>query len=188
MTIPGDLAQPEHCAKAVQRTVDELGGLDVLVNNIAYQAPANEPEDITAELWERTFRTNVHSYFWTTQASLPHLQGRRVDHQHELDQRPAREQGAHRLLGDEGRDPRLHVLDGAGPRRSRHPGERGRARPGVDAALFPRRWIPRASSSSARISRWGAPRSLTRSLRRMSSSHPASSPVLLRRGAGAGRR
>jgi NAD(P)-dependent dehydrogenase (short-subunit alcohol dehydrogenase family) len=72
--IPGDLSQPEHCAEAVQRTVDELGGLEVLVNNIAYQAPTDEPEDITAEQWERTFRTNVHSYFWTTQAALPHLE------------------------------------------------------------------------------------------------------------------
>ena len=73
-TIAGDLSRPEHCAEAVQRTVDELGGLDVLVNNITYQAPADEPEDITAEQWERTFRTNVHSYFWTTQAALPHLE------------------------------------------------------------------------------------------------------------------
>jgi NAD(P)-dependent dehydrogenase (short-subunit alcohol dehydrogenase family) len=73
VAIPGDLSQPEACAAAVQRTVDDLGGLDVLVNNIAYQAPVDAPEEITAEQWERTFRTNVHSYFWTTQAALPHL-------------------------------------------------------------------------------------------------------------------
>jgi NAD(P)-dependent dehydrogenase (short-subunit alcohol dehydrogenase family) len=73
IAIPGDLAQPEACAAAVQRTVDEFGGLDVLVNNIAYQAPVDAPEELTAEQWERTFRTNIHSYFWTTQAALPHL-------------------------------------------------------------------------------------------------------------------
>jgi NAD(P)-dependent dehydrogenase (short-subunit alcohol dehydrogenase family) len=74
VTIPGDLSRQEACAAAVRRTVDELGGLEVLVNNIAYQAPVEEPEELTAEQWERTFRTNVHSYFWTTQAALPHLE------------------------------------------------------------------------------------------------------------------
>ena len=73
VTIPGDLSEQEGCAAAVERTVHDLGGLDVLVNNIAYQAPVEEPEDITAEQWDRTFRTNVYSYFWTTQAALPHL-------------------------------------------------------------------------------------------------------------------
>lgn len=51
----------------------ELGGLDVLVNNIAYQQPVDSFEDITSEQWERTFRTNVHSFFWTTRAALAHL-------------------------------------------------------------------------------------------------------------------
>jgi NAD(P)-dependent dehydrogenase (short-subunit alcohol dehydrogenase family) len=66
ITIPGDLSRQEACAAAVQRTVDELGGLDVLVNNIAYQKPVDEPEELTAKQWERTIRTNIHSYFWTT--------------------------------------------------------------------------------------------------------------------------
>jgi NAD(P)-dependent dehydrogenase (short-subunit alcohol dehydrogenase family) len=73
VAIPGDLSRLAACAGAVRRTVDELGGLDVLVNNIAYQAPVDDPAEITTEQWERTFRTNVHSYFWTTQAALPHL-------------------------------------------------------------------------------------------------------------------
>ena len=73
VAIPGDLSEPQACADAVQRTVEELGGLDVLVNNIAYQAPVDDPGELTADQWERTFRTNVHSYFWTTQAALPHL-------------------------------------------------------------------------------------------------------------------
>jgi NAD(P)-dependent dehydrogenase (short-subunit alcohol dehydrogenase family) len=73
VSIPGDLSEPEACAAAVQRTVDELGGIDILVNNIAYQAPVDAPEELTAEQWERTFRTNIHSYFWTTQAALPHM-------------------------------------------------------------------------------------------------------------------
>jgi NAD(P)-dependent dehydrogenase (short-subunit alcohol dehydrogenase family) len=72
--IPGDLSEEANCKTAVQRTVDELGGLDVLVNNIAYQNPVDSLEEITSEQWERTFRTNIHSYFWTTKAALAHLQ------------------------------------------------------------------------------------------------------------------
>jgi NAD(P)-dependent dehydrogenase (short-subunit alcohol dehydrogenase family) len=72
--IPGDLSEEANCKTAVQRTVDELGGLDVLVNNIAYQNPVDSFEQITSEQWERTFRTNIHSYFWTTKAALTHLQ------------------------------------------------------------------------------------------------------------------
>jgi NAD(P)-dependent dehydrogenase (short-subunit alcohol dehydrogenase family) len=73
MAIRGDLSVEENCREAVRRTVDELGGLDILVNNIAYQSPVEKPEEITSEQWERTFRTNIFSYFWTTQAALPHL-------------------------------------------------------------------------------------------------------------------
>jgi NAD(P)-dependent dehydrogenase (short-subunit alcohol dehydrogenase family) len=72
-TIPGDLTEEDACIAAVERCVDALGGLDVLVNNIAYQAPVADPLELTSEQWERTFRTNVHSYFWTTQAALRHM-------------------------------------------------------------------------------------------------------------------
>jgi NAD(P)-dependent dehydrogenase (short-subunit alcohol dehydrogenase family) len=73
LRLPGDLSCEEACVAAVARTVDRFGRIDVLVNNIAYQAPVETPEEITSEQWELTFRTNVHSYFWTTQAALPHL-------------------------------------------------------------------------------------------------------------------
>jgi NAD(P)-dependent dehydrogenase (short-subunit alcohol dehydrogenase family) len=73
LLVPGDLSQEQGCREAVRRTVEELGRLDVLVNNIATQQPVERPEEITSEQWERTFATNVHSYFWTTQAALPHL-------------------------------------------------------------------------------------------------------------------
>jgi NAD(P)-dependent dehydrogenase (short-subunit alcohol dehydrogenase family) len=69
----GDMSEEGPCADAVARTVAQLGGLDVLVNNIAYQQPVEKPEEITSAQWDRTFRTNIHSYFWTTQAALPHL-------------------------------------------------------------------------------------------------------------------
>ena len=73
VALPGDLSEEANCRAAVERTVAELGGLDLLVNNIAYQNPVDAPEELSSEQWERTFRTNVHAFFWTTQAALPHL-------------------------------------------------------------------------------------------------------------------
>jgi NAD(P)-dependent dehydrogenase (short-subunit alcohol dehydrogenase family) len=72
--IPGDLSEEASCTRAVERTVQELGKLDILVNNIAYQEPVDSPEQISTEQWDRTFRTNVYSYFWCTRAALHHMQ------------------------------------------------------------------------------------------------------------------
>jgi NAD(P)-dependent dehydrogenase (short-subunit alcohol dehydrogenase family) len=71
--LPGDLAEPAACRAAVERTVGELGGLDVLVNNVAYQSPVDSLEELSDEQWERTFAVNIHSYFHTTKAALAHL-------------------------------------------------------------------------------------------------------------------
>jgi NAD(P)-dependent dehydrogenase (short-subunit alcohol dehydrogenase family) len=71
--LRGDLAVEENCIEAVRRTAAELGGLDILVNNIATQAPVDDFAKLSTEQWERTFRVNVHSYFWTTRAALDYL-------------------------------------------------------------------------------------------------------------------
>jgi NAD(P)-dependent dehydrogenase (short-subunit alcohol dehydrogenase family) len=71
--IPGDLADRDHCAHVVDRAVAALGGLDILVNNVATQQPVDAPEEITDEQWQRTFDVNIHSYFRVTAAALPHL-------------------------------------------------------------------------------------------------------------------
>jgi NAD(P)-dependent dehydrogenase (short-subunit alcohol dehydrogenase family) len=71
--LPGDLAEPAACRAAVERTAGELGGLDVLVNNVAYQSPVDSLEELSDEQWERTFAVNIHSYFHTTKAALAHL-------------------------------------------------------------------------------------------------------------------
>lgn len=68
-----DLTHEEACTEAVEHAVDALGGLDIVVNNIAYQQPVSAFEEITTEQWDRTFRTNIYSYFWVTRAAMPHL-------------------------------------------------------------------------------------------------------------------
>ncbi|MDQ4131615.1 MAG: SDR family oxidoreductase [Actinomycetota bacterium] len=71
--LPGDLTEENECQEVVERTVAELRGLDILVNNIAYQNPAQSLGEISTEQWDRTFKTNIYSYFWVTRAALDHL-------------------------------------------------------------------------------------------------------------------
>jgi NAD(P)-dependent dehydrogenase (short-subunit alcohol dehydrogenase family) len=71
--LPGDLADGAHCREVVRRTVDTLGGLDLLVNNLATQSPVDSPEELAEEQWMRTFDVNIHSYFRVTAAALRHL-------------------------------------------------------------------------------------------------------------------
>jgi NAD(P)-dependent dehydrogenase (short-subunit alcohol dehydrogenase family) len=68
-----DVREPDECRAFVRRVVDELGGLDVLVNNAAYQMEQDSLEDITPEQLDRTFRTNIYGYIYMAQAALPHL-------------------------------------------------------------------------------------------------------------------
>jgi NAD(P)-dependent dehydrogenase (short-subunit alcohol dehydrogenase family) len=71
--IAGDIGDPEFCKKAVEQAVGELGKLNILVNNAAEQHPQEKLEDISPEQLERTFKTNIFSYFYMTQAALAHL-------------------------------------------------------------------------------------------------------------------
>lgn len=73
LLVSGDIQQPEHCKKIVQRAVAELGDIDILVNNAAHQASFKELQDITDEEWELTFRVNIHAMFYLTKASVPHM-------------------------------------------------------------------------------------------------------------------
>ena len=74
LLLPGDLADPAHCREIVRRTADELGRLDILVNNAAYQGKAiEELDELDADRLEHTFRTNIIAMFHTVQAALPHL-------------------------------------------------------------------------------------------------------------------
>jgi NAD(P)-dependent dehydrogenase (short-subunit alcohol dehydrogenase family) len=73
VAIAGDVGDEGFCQQAVQDTVRELGRLDILVNNAAEQHPQEDLEQITSEQLERTFRTNIFSYFYMTKAALRHL-------------------------------------------------------------------------------------------------------------------
>jgi NAD(P)-dependent dehydrogenase (short-subunit alcohol dehydrogenase family) len=73
IVIPGDVSDPEFCEEAVETTVRELGRLDVLVNNAAFQEHAKSLEDISPEQLDRTFKTNIYGYFYMAKAALPHL-------------------------------------------------------------------------------------------------------------------
>lgn len=73
MTMSGDLTDPDFCREVVERTVKELGQLDILVSNAAYQNRKKDIGDITEEEWRHTFQTNMDSYFFLTQAALKHM-------------------------------------------------------------------------------------------------------------------
>jgi NAD(P)-dependent dehydrogenase (short-subunit alcohol dehydrogenase family) len=73
LLIAGDVGNEAFCHDAVERTVAELGGLDILVNNAAEQHPQDSLEQITSEQLERTFRTNIFSYFYMGKAALRYL-------------------------------------------------------------------------------------------------------------------
>ncbi|WP_250036697.1 SDR family oxidoreductase [Paractinoplanes maris] len=71
--IPGDLTSREHCRAVVDQAVRELGGLDVLVNNAAFQMTHETVEEISDDEWQHTFDTNITAMFRLVQAALPHL-------------------------------------------------------------------------------------------------------------------
>ncbi|GAB11816.1 putative oxidoreductase [Gordonia araii NBRC 100433] len=68
-----DLSNAANCLDVVDRAVNDLDGLDILVNNAAFQSPVDDFLDIAPEQWELTFRINIDSYFHITRAALPHL-------------------------------------------------------------------------------------------------------------------
>ena len=74
LLIPGDVKDAAFCRSAVAQTVEAFGGLQVLVNNAAFQEHAKRLEDLTEERFDHTFRTNVYGYFHMAQAALPHME------------------------------------------------------------------------------------------------------------------
>ena len=73
LSIAGDVADRAFCDEAVETTVRELGKLDVLVNNAAFQQHQSRIEDISDEHFDRTIRTNLYGYFYMARAAMRHL-------------------------------------------------------------------------------------------------------------------
>jgi NAD(P)-dependent dehydrogenase (short-subunit alcohol dehydrogenase family) len=73
ISIAGDVGDEDFCRRVVEKTLEEFGQLDILVNNAAEQHETEDLSKIDAAQIERTFRTNIYSYFYMTKFALPHL-------------------------------------------------------------------------------------------------------------------
>jgi NAD(P)-dependent dehydrogenase (short-subunit alcohol dehydrogenase family) len=71
--VPGDVSDSSYAPAAVAATVDQLGSIDILVNNAAYQQHQKSLLDVTDDQLERTFRTNIFGYFYMARAALEHM-------------------------------------------------------------------------------------------------------------------
>jgi NAD(P)-dependent dehydrogenase (short-subunit alcohol dehydrogenase family) len=73
VAIPGDLCDEGFCLRLIEQTVSELGGLDILVSNAAYQQTQPSILDVSTEQFDRTMKTNIYAPFWLIKAAVPHL-------------------------------------------------------------------------------------------------------------------
>jgi len=73
LLIPGDIGDEQHCKDAVKKVVDQFGKVDILINNAAEQHPQQSILNITADQLQKTFQTNIFSFFYMTKAVLPHF-------------------------------------------------------------------------------------------------------------------
>jgi NAD(P)-dependent dehydrogenase (short-subunit alcohol dehydrogenase family) len=73
LMLEGDLTDAAFCKEVVDKTVRELGGLDILVSNAAHQARKKSLQEVTDEEFDRTFRTNIYAYFRLARAAIPHM-------------------------------------------------------------------------------------------------------------------
>src|SRR6476620_342524 len=73
VAIPGDLRDEAFCRRLVEKAVEKLGGLDIVVNNAGRQQAASSIMDISSEEFDATMKTNIYAPFWIIKAALPHL-------------------------------------------------------------------------------------------------------------------
>jgi NAD(P)-dependent dehydrogenase (short-subunit alcohol dehydrogenase family) len=73
LAVPGDLQDEGFCRSLIERTADELGNLDILVNNAAWQACGDRIEEVTTEEWRRIFATNIEAMFHLSKAAIPRM-------------------------------------------------------------------------------------------------------------------
>lgn len=73
LSFAGDIADEKHCRHVIEEALSVSGGIDIIVNNAGEQHPQKRLEDISAEQWEKTFRTNIFAMFQLTKAALPYM-------------------------------------------------------------------------------------------------------------------
>ena len=71
--VKGDVAEPQHCRDIIQTAIDELGGVDILVNNAAFQMTHETLDEIPDDEWDYTFDTNIGAMFRLCKAAIPHM-------------------------------------------------------------------------------------------------------------------
>ena len=73
LLLPGDVTDSDYCEECVDKTVNEFGSLDILVNNAAFQKNQDSIEDIDYEQLDRTFRINFYGYFFLAKAAVSRM-------------------------------------------------------------------------------------------------------------------
>lgn len=73
VAVAGDIREESHCRAIIDRAVKEFGKVDVLINNAAFQMTRDSIEDISAEEFDRTLKTNLYAMFWLSKAAVPHM-------------------------------------------------------------------------------------------------------------------
>lgn len=73
LLLPGDVSDPQHCRDLVAKTVEKLGGIDVLVSNAAFQMTHESLDEIPDEEWDHTIATNLSAFFHLAKAAVPHM-------------------------------------------------------------------------------------------------------------------
>lgn len=68
-----DLRKKENCKKIIDVALQSLGGIDILVNNAAFQHMLSDISELSEDQWERTFDTNIHPFFYLSKYALPHM-------------------------------------------------------------------------------------------------------------------
>lgn len=71
--LPGDITDQKHCTSIVSQTVEKLGGIDILVNNAAFQYARESLDEISIEEWDKTYKTNIYAPFYLCKAAVPHM-------------------------------------------------------------------------------------------------------------------
>lgn len=133
LLIAGDIGNERFCANVIKRTINEFKKIDVLINNAAVQFPQKDIENITSRQLEKTFRTNIFSFFYMTKAAMPHLK-KGIDHQHYLSDRISWQPKAFGLFSYQRCNCHIYAFTCIKPGIQKNQGKCGSSRTDLDSA------------------------------------------------------